>query len=510
MPYQALAIKYRPQSFDKAIGQDAMCTTLKNAITKKRIHHAYLFCGPRGIGKTSLARIFAKSLNCEGGPCITPCQKCNPCIEITASRSLDVQEIDGASNTSVDDIRRLRESVKYTPSSGRYKIYIIDEVHMLSKSAFAALLKTLEEPPAHVIFLFATTDPQKMPATIISRVLRFDLRRPSKGLLVKHLQEIASEEGIAIDAKGLESIAHQAEGSIRDALSLLDRVIAYAGKEINVEQVREALGITGTQTVFELLTLIIERDTEKTLQKVQDIYEGGHDLLQLTIDLIEATRDALYFKVTQDKATLIDADLIAHVVEKTNVSNLEFIFRVLHQSYHDLAQSPLPKVHFEISMIRLCTRAEREDIAEVLYRLQGTEEKGAKTQAATPSTLPHPTREKKQGSQSNDWAGFLRYVEEKKPSMHAIMGQVKCREIEGKSVEVAYPDNVLYKKMLEEPDRKKIVMDLFNEYFKKEVRFVDADATVTINKDQKKAATLEEAIAILKPKQTQRAERGQF
>ena len=239
MSYQVLARKWRPQSFEEVIGQKHVVKTLQNAIVHNRIAHSFLFAGQRGVGKTSIARILAKALNCQEGPTAQPCGNCNSCKEITGGNSIDVLEIDGASNTGVDDVRELRESVKYVPSKSRYKIYIIDEVHMLSNSAFNALLKTLEEPPAHVIFMFATTEPHKIPATVLSRCQRFDLRRISLEAIVKQLNEITSGEKIKISEQGLRWIAREAEGSMRDAQSILDRVISYAGEKISDEDIAE-------------------------------------------------------------------------------------------------------------------------------------------------------------------------------------------------------------------------------------------------------------------------------
>ena len=230
MAYEVLARKWRPQQFDDVVGQEHVTQTLKNAITSERVAHAYLFVGPRGVGKTSTARIFAKALNCEKGPTATPCDKCDSCREITAGNSLDVLEIDAASNTGVDNVRDLRENVRYAPARGPFKIYIIDEVHMLSVAAFNALLKTLEEPPAHVKFIFATTEPQKVPATILSRCQRFDLRRISMSDIVERLSEIAEAEKIEIDEDALLAIARGAEGGLRDAESALDQFIAFRGK----------------------------------------------------------------------------------------------------------------------------------------------------------------------------------------------------------------------------------------------------------------------------------------
>ena len=247
MSYEVLARKWRPQQFDDVVGQDHVTQTLKNAITSERIAHAYLFVGPRGIGKTSVARIFAKALNCEEGPTETPCDKCDSCREIATGTNLDVIEIDGASNNSVDQIRDLRETVKYAPNHGTFKVYIIDEVHMLSNAAFNALLKTLEEPPPHVKFIFATTEPEKILATIVSRCQRFDLRRIPVGLIIDRLKGIAEAEGITIDDDALLAVARGAEGGMRDAQSALDQLISFCGKSIKEENVLSVFGLVARE-----------------------------------------------------------------------------------------------------------------------------------------------------------------------------------------------------------------------------------------------------------------------
>ncbi len=241
--YQVLARKWRPQQFADVVGQEHVTTTLKNAIEQNRLAHAYLFVGPRGIGKTSTARIFAKALNCVKGPTATPCDKCDNCLEITEGRSLDVLEIDGASNNGVEQVRELRDTVRYAPARGKFKIYIIDEVHMLTTQAFNALLKTLEEPPAHVKFIFATTEPQKVLPTILSRCQRFDLRRIPANLIVKHLKEISKKEKVAIDDEALAAIARGAEGGLRDAESTLDQLIAFCGNKIAEADVLSVFGL---------------------------------------------------------------------------------------------------------------------------------------------------------------------------------------------------------------------------------------------------------------------------
>ena len=275
MSYEVFARKYRPQTFDDLVGQEHVSQTLKNAVAQNRLAHAYLFVGPRGIGKTSTARILAKALNCEKGPTVTPCGVCDNCREIAAGNSLDVIEIDGASNNSVEDVRELRDNVRYAPAKGRYKIYLIDEVHMLSPAAFNALLKTLEEPPAHVKFIFATTEPQKVLPTILSRCQRFDLHRIPANLIAKHLQFIAGKEKITLEPKAAQAIARGAEGGLRDAESMLDQLVAFCGDPITEADVLKVFGFTGQQTVASMTEKILHSATADAVQLLHEQCEAG-------------------------------------------------------------------------------------------------------------------------------------------------------------------------------------------------------------------------------------------
>ncbi len=285
MNYEVFARKYRPQTFDDLVGQTHVSRTLKNAVAQNRLAHAYLFVGPRGVGKTSTARILAKSLNCINGPTITPCGVCDNCREIAGGNSLDVIEIDGASNNSVEDVRQLRENVRYAPAKGRYKIYLIDEVHMLSSAAFNALLKTLEEPPQHVKFVFATTEPQKVLATILSRCQRFDLHRIPANLIAQHLQFIAEKEKITLQPAAAHAIARGAEGGLRDAESMLDQLVAFCGEEIAEKDVLSVFGFTSEQTVSDLTGQILRGETPGAIDLLHEQCEAGKDMMRLMADL---------------------------------------------------------------------------------------------------------------------------------------------------------------------------------------------------------------------------------
>jgi DNA polymerase-3 subunit gamma/tau len=278
--YLVLARKWRPQVFEDVVGQDHVVKTLKNAIRRDRVAHALIFSGPRGIGKTSVARILAKALNCEKGPAETPCNECTNCREITEGVSMDVREIDGASNRGIDEVRELRENVKFSPLTSRYKVYIIDEVHMLTKEAFNALLKTIEEPPPHVIFMFATTEVHRVPATILSRCQRHEFRRMSIKQISATLRKIATAEGIEISDAGLTLIAEGAEGSLRDAESIFDQVISYAGTVVKDGDVETLLGFTDRKLLYDISRAVLGRDAKAALRILDEGYYAGVDMKQ--------------------------------------------------------------------------------------------------------------------------------------------------------------------------------------------------------------------------------------
>ncbi|MCA9661504.1 MAG: DNA polymerase III subunit gamma/tau, partial [Myxococcales bacterium] len=309
MAYVVLARKYRPQRFPDLIGQEHVTRTLANAIAHDRVHHAYLFCGARGLGKTTTARLLAKCLVCEKGPTSEPCNECSECRAVIEGRSVDVIEIDGASNNRVDDVRNLRDQVRYLPQTARRKIYIIDEVHMLTGSAFNALLKTLEEPPEHVTFIFATTEVHELPATILSRVSRFDFRRLPSARLVEHMQSILEKEGVEIEEAGLFLIARAGGGSVRDSLTLLDKVIAFADDtgKISAEEVRVVLGVPSHLAVAALAKAVLTRDADATLREFDRVVASGQDLQQLAIAFLQHLRNLVVVKLTASREVLIDA-----------------------------------------------------------------------------------------------------------------------------------------------------------------------------------------------------------
>ena len=373
MSYEVFARKYRPQTFDDLVGQAHVSRTLKNAVAQNRLAHAYLFVGPRGVGKTSTARILAKSLNCVKGPTVTPCGECDNCREIAAGNSFDVIEIDGASNNSVEDVRQLRENVRYAPAKGRYKIYLIDEVHMLSPAAFNALLKTLEEPPEHVKFIFATTEPQKVLPTILSRCQRFDLHRIPANLIAKHLQFIAGKEKITLEPAAAHAIARGAEGGLRDAESMLDQLVAFCGEKISENDVLNVFGFTSEQTVVDLTGRILRTETPGAIDLLHQQSEAGKDMMRLISDLIAYLRDLLVFKakpdaLKEDVEADVQTSLAAHAELVTTDRLLELVDQFAAAEGR-MKWVPNKKLHFEVAIIRAIQSLGQATLDEVIERL---------------------------------------------------------------------------------------------------------------------------------------------
>ena len=363
--YVVLARKWRPSQFSDIGGQGPVVRTLMNAIQSDRIHHAYLLTGSRGIGKTSIARIFAKAIRCPNakwdGQWLRSCNECSSCREIAAGNSVDVIEIDGASNNGVDSVREIRESAKFMPSSGSRKIYIIDEVHMLTTAAFNALLKTLEEPPAHVIFILATTEPHKLPSTILSRVQRFDLKRFTPAQIQVRLEEVAKGEEITIDNGALALLSRAADGSMRDALSLFDQVIAYAGKKITAPQVRDSVGLIESQTQLGILRGIFDRDAKSAIEFVGEAYRAGHELKLLAKNLLEYLHAAILIKIGVESTGLeLSADEIAElkkIVASRELEEIELFFQAFGNGIEWIARSPQPKLVLEVLIVK-CAASE--------------------------------------------------------------------------------------------------------------------------------------------------------
>lgn len=404
MSYLVIARKWRPQVFDEVVGQPHVTRTLQNAVRSKRIAHAYLFTGARGVGKTSVARILAKTLNCEGDMTSAPCNACSNCREITQGNAVDVLEIDGASNRGIDDIRELRETVRYRPAKSRYKIYIIDEVHMLTKEAFNALLKTLEEPPEHVVFVFATTEPHKIPATILSRCQRFDFRRIPIPLLVGHLRNIADQEQALLSDGVLYAVAREADGSMRDAQSLLEQLLAFSGDGLSDEDILDVLGVVDRRSVHRVGAAILDGDVRACLDVANELHRRGIDSRRFCQQLCDHFRNLLFlaFEGAQTESPMDlpreEKDMLRLEIAKTTPESLYLYFQMILKGEEEIRRSSLPRITLEMLLLRLSQLPRLESMERVLEKISALEDrlegfdggKGVRLGAAPAHLQPPP------------------------------------------------------------------------------------------------------------------------
>jgi len=400
LSYQVIARKWRPQTFHELVGQDHISTTLLNALRNHRLPQALLFTGPRGTGKTSSARILAKSLRCPNAVDFVPCNVCPTCLDIASSRSIDVIEVDGASNNGVDAVRELRDTVGYMPSSGQYKVYIIDEVHMLSTSAFNALLKTLEEPPAHVIFVLATTEVQKIPSTILSRCQRFDFRRIPSRQIAAQLQKVCEAEGVAAQPEALWLIARQADGSMRDSQSLLDQVITFCDGQLTLEKVVDVLGLTDRTLLLEALAAILSRDAGRMLALIEKLFQAGYDPKNFAQDLLEEIRNCLMVRLCADQperlVDLPDSEIqtLRELSQTLSEEDLHFLFDIALKGVNDLIRAQDTRVVLEMLLLRMAHAPRLTSLAALFHNpatAASMAPRPAKRSETTPSTAKMPS-----------------------------------------------------------------------------------------------------------------------
>jgi DNA polymerase III subunit gamma/tau len=388
MSYLVLARKWRPQTFDELTGQEPIAGILKNAILNNKVAHAYIFSGPRGVGKTSTARILAKALNCAEGPTTEPCGKCSSCLAVTEGSSMDVNEIDGASNTGVDNIRDLRERVRYASYGGGHKVYIIDEAHMLSTAAFNALLKTLEEPPAHVIFVLATTEPKKIPATVLSRCQHLPFRRISTYKIKERLRYIAGQENLKISDSAFEMVARAADGSMRDSLTILDQIASFS-EDLSAEDVKDLLGFTDMQTLARLAEAVIQGDRKDIVDLIAGLAESGTDLKTFTKDYLQFMRDLLIARIVGNTEDIMDLSeeesrAIQSLSKKTNEEHLALLLTELIKAEPSIRSALFPRISLEMTLLRMSIMSHFMTVDDAIQMLGGTEPKATVKQSNKP------------------------------------------------------------------------------------------------------------------------------
>jgi DNA polymerase III subunit gamma/tau len=485
--YQVIARKYRPQRFEEVVGQDHVTRTLSRAIEKNRIAHAYLFCGPRGTGKTTLARIFAKCLNCTDGPRTDFPNDDPKCVEISEGRSLDVMEIDGASNRGIDEIRELRDTVSYGPATSRYKIFIIDEVHMLTKEAFNALLKTLEEPPSHVKFMFATTEPDKVLPTILSRCQRFDLQRIASQLIIDHLETIAKQEGIHVEKNALKAIARGADGGMRDAQSTLDQLISFCGDQVEEADVLSMFGLASSDHILRLAEAIVLGDKLALLNELDTLAQNGKDLGRLLADLQEYFRHLLILKVSDKQAALeglseAESESLRRHAKTLKDTQVLSLLETLSVTDCRLREASAKRIAVEVGLIQAAESLRSTSIDEVISALKDLQqtpsahqspgdapsakknlskqpsskgasiqerdpiEKAASKQAVAPEPPP-PRTETQQVSSTSEinlhdvWSKLLARISKDNPFLHSYLAEGQALEINGRVITVGYPES---------------------------------------------------------------------
>jgi len=513
MSYLVLARKWRPQRFEEVVGQSHVVQTLTNALSAQRIPHAHLFSGARGVGKTSVARILAKALNCGQGTSATPCNQCASCKEITEGTSIDVLEIDGASNRGINEIRELRENSRYLPANSPYKIYIIDEVHMLTPEAFNALLKTLEEPPPHVIFIFATTEAHRIPITILSRCQLLDFRRIAAAEIVEHLGHIAHEEGIQISDVALRLLAREAEGSMRDGQSLLEQMIAFSGKKISDEDLLEVLGVIDRQTLMDAATAILSGDAVRCLEIIERLYLHGHDLRRFCQELAAHFRNLVVMQVSEKPQQLIDRteSELAELEEqaaKVSTATLQQFFHFLLRGEEEIRRSSNPKLVLEMTLLRLVQLPRVMDIGTIIsqmhnleQRISGTVQSPAPNLGGEEGTTAQVvsadySQTEREGAEpatvaespTARWQDFLKRIRQEKPALAASLERASVSEPQPRHFELDFNGREFDYEMVNDKENVGLLKRLGRELFGEPVKF-SLNAGGREGRNQQKAKT---------------------
>jgi len=505
MSYLVLARKWRPQTFEEVVGQEIITKTLENAIRQNRVAHALLFCGPRGVGKTSVARIIAKALNCERGPTSDPCGVCPACREIAQGTSLDINEIDGASNRGIDEIRKLKETVMYMPASLKIKVIIIDEVHMLTKEAFNALLKTLEEPPEHVIFILATTEPHKIPPTILSRCQRYDFRRVPFRLMVKHLKKIVELEGFEADEKALMLVARESTGSLRDAEVVLDQLLLISeGKKITIEDARSVLSVVDSAVMMNILGCVVKQASEELLILVQKLVDAGTDLAYFYRSFLLFLHDLLLLKAAGDRDVTMERgeDEIRQMREMILTIPLEQIeqwIQIFHDRERFVLQSEYARIGLESALLRMIHLNQAVSVDALIKKLESKlggqgdtvpeDEKGvpekARRELAVKEPYPSPVTPEedekpvipreaaRKEAEMGSFDSFLRFVKGKSMTLSAQLSEASGFQWKGNTVEISFPPRSFSMKLLQSPEKEKQLKALLEEFSgRKVVKFI--------------------------------------
>ena len=511
MSYLVLARKYRPQTFEEVLGQGHVTRTLRNAIRADRVAHALLFSGPRGVGKTSVARIMAKAMNCESGPTPSPCNACQSCKEITEGISLDVFEIDGASNRGINEIRELRESIKYMPSHGRFKIYIVDEVHMLTTEAFNALLKTLEEPPSHVLFFFATTEAHRIPITILSRCQRHNFRRIGLEDMVTSLKRISQEMSFHIGDKSLVLLAREAGGSMRDALSLLDQVMAYSEGSISEAEVVDSLGAIDQRVVFDLASSLLAGNVIEVLSLLEEVYNHGHDLRRLYAQVVKHFRHLLVVKMGKGASSLVDvspqeAMLMRQQVEEVSFESINQVFTTLFAAEGSIKRSAQPRLALEALFIKLSQFKKIESFDQIVGKLDLVV-KGLAKGSALPEQrgvfeepkqnalgvsedkeLPYAATESPEDL-TQTWQQLLSVFNDRCPSLMPSLEKALLTKVAKGTLEITVHGNSFYTARLQDEKSMAAMQDICKQVFRRDmkIKIVEAPDTASNNNRSKES-----------------------